>query len=108
MSIQPDAGTIPAWTLGDRLRKARETAGLSQAELAADIGISRASVVNYEVDRYTPSRPVLLSWALRTGVPLTWLAGAAAPGGPGWRVSTHMSTTPLLSLVRPDLQRRAA
>jgi DNA-binding XRE family transcriptional regulator len=73
MSYQPAGGTIPAWTLADRMRKSREHADLSQADLAADIGISRASVVNYESGRYQPSRPVTLSWALRTGVSFQWL-----------------------------------
>jgi transcriptional regulator with XRE-family HTH domain len=66
-------GDEPAWTLGDRLRKAREHAGLSQAELAWQIGIARSSIVNYESDRSAPGRPVLLSWALCTGVRVPWL-----------------------------------
>jgi transcriptional regulator with XRE-family HTH domain len=80
MSV-PQSGFIPTWTLGDRLRKAREHAGLMQAELAAKIGISRASIINYETGRHIPSRPVLLSWALSCGVDLGWLAGEP-PTGP--------------------------
>jgi transcriptional regulator with XRE-family HTH domain len=95
MSYQP-SGTIPAWTLADRMRKSREHADLSQAALAAEIGISRASVVNYESGRYSPSRPVLLSWALRTGVDLLWLAGGTPtpPPAPAQAVITHMYRQP--------------
>jgi transcriptional regulator with XRE-family HTH domain len=67
------AGVVPGWTVSDRLRKAREHAGLEQAELAADLGVSRNTVVNYERGRVEPRRPVLVAWALRTGVPLVWL-----------------------------------
>src|SRR5260221_11655566 len=77
---EPQSGFIPQWTLGDRLRKARESAGLKQAELAGKIGISRASIVNYEAGRYVPSRPVLLSWALCCGVDWAWLTGGGPPG----------------------------
>jgi transcriptional regulator with XRE-family HTH domain len=76
----PQTGDIPAWSLGDRLRKAREHAHLTQLELAGEVGISRASVVNYETGRSDPSRPVLLSWALRCGVDYEWLAGCPHPG----------------------------
>jgi transcriptional regulator with XRE-family HTH domain len=66
---------VPTWTLSDRMRKAREHAGLKQSELAAEIGIARSSIVNYESGSTTPSRPVLLSWALRCGVDPDWLSG---------------------------------
>lgn len=76
----PQTGQIPAWSLADRLRKARKFADLSQIELADQMGIARASVANYENARTTPSRPVLLSWALTCGVSLEWLAGSPHPG----------------------------
>jgi transcriptional regulator with XRE-family HTH domain len=66
---------VPEWTTSDRLRKAREHAGLQQAELATAIGVGRTSVVRYEAGQSVPSRPVLLAWAMRTGVSLEWLAG---------------------------------
>lgn len=78
----PQTGQIPAWSLQDRLLKARKFADLSQTELANEIGISKASVVNYERGHTRPSRPVLLSWALTCGVSLEWLAGSPQPGLP--------------------------
>ena len=81
MSEQPTEVAVPRWTLADRLRKARLYARLEQSELARDIGIARSSIVNYETGRTSPSRPVLLSWALRCRVPVEWLAH----GEPGSR-----------------------
>ncbi|HXR41759.1 MAG TPA: helix-turn-helix transcriptional regulator [Acidothermaceae bacterium] len=68
-----EGGVIPEWTMGDRLRKAREHAGLQQQELADEVGISRNSISSYELDHTKPQRPTLLLWALRCGVPLEWI-----------------------------------
>lgn len=70
---------VPVWTLGDRLRKAREGAGLEQSAIADDLGVSRRSVGNWECGHVVPKRATLLAWALRTGVPVWWLEGAEEP-----------------------------
>lgn len=75
--------TVPTWTLGDRLRKAREHAGLKQTELADEIGIGRSSIINYESDKAVPPRPVLLAWAVRCAVPYEWLTGEPVFRGRG-------------------------
>jgi transcriptional regulator with XRE-family HTH domain len=86
-------GRVPAWTLGDRLRKARESAGLDQAELAAAIGVSKRSVGAAERGESTPRRHVLIAWAAATGVALGWLcpgeaaAAPRAPSRPGFRTA---------------------
>lgn len=67
--------TVPQWTIGDRMRKAREHAGLKQTEIASEIGIGRSSIINYEGGRAEPPRPVLLAWAMCTGVSYRWLTG---------------------------------
>lgn len=72
-------GTIPQWTLADRLRKAREQSGLEQQEFGELIGLSRATVSNYERGITVPRRPMLLAWALGTGVPLQWLTDGTEP-----------------------------
>lgn len=66
---------VPVWTLGDRLRKAREFAGLEQGELAERIGISRGTVSNYELGRWQrpPKRYILRDWAEECGVPFEWI-----------------------------------
>jgi transcriptional regulator with XRE-family HTH domain len=68
----PMAVTI-RWTLGDRLRKARETAGLSQAEIAEALGVQGGSVSRFEHDHQALRRSYLLAWAMATGVDLDWL-----------------------------------
>lgn len=81
MSTQT-VGMIPEWTVGDRLRKAREWRGLTQYELASAVGVSRNSVSNYEVGATEPRRIVLNAWAMATGVSLNWLLseGGTPPG----------------------------
>jgi transcriptional regulator with XRE-family HTH domain len=66
---------VPRWTLGDRLRKARENAGFSQAALARETGIPARSIGRYETGTTKPSRPQLLAWSIATEVPLEWLTG---------------------------------
>lgn len=81
MSTQPTvAAAIPQWTTGDRLRKAREFSGLTQRQLADEIGVSNRSISAYEQGA-TARRPVLLSWAVRTGVPLEWLQTGSVNSG---------------------------
>ncbi len=83
-AAQESARTVPQWTPGDRLRKARVSAGLSQAELAFGTGIARTSIVSYEADRTGPSRPVLLAWSMATGISFEWLChGDTGKCGPG-------------------------
>lgn len=77
-------GRIPEWTLGDRLRKAREAAGLEMQELAQLIGVARNTVSNAERGKVTPRQIVLNQWSLATGVPVQWLQHGETPsGGPG-------------------------
>lgn len=95
------AGVVPAWTLGDKLRKAREHAGLSQTELEALTGISRRSIVSYEGGGRAPRRPQLVAWAVATGVPLAWLEDH--DGGPGGRPRQDSNLQPtdcVVALVR--------
>lgn len=84
-------GLTPQWTLGDRLRKAREIAGLSQGEMAEAIGIARNSVGRYESGSFDPSRPVLIAWAFRTGVALDWIM-AGVTGATAHSSSSHRPT----------------
>lgn len=73
---------VPTWTLGERLRKAREDAGLSQHELADRIGIHFNSVSAYEHNKQgKPKRLVVREWARVTDVPEWWLWGPDAPAG---------------------------
>lgn len=75
---------IPAFTIGDRLRRARQKVGLEQADFAQEIGVSRGTVSNYEhaEDIASLKKPYLLAWAMRTDVPLEWLLTGEAPTAP--------------------------
>lgn len=64
---------IPTWTLGDRLRKAREFVGLTQEQLADRMGVSRKTVSNGEAGGHTPHPLTLSAWAAACEVSLAWL-----------------------------------
>jgi transcriptional regulator with XRE-family HTH domain len=84
MSTQ--TATIPEWTIQDRLRKAREEAGMTQRELADAIEVAKTTVSNYEAGATTHHRGIVLTaWARATGVPSEWLRWGAnpAPKTPG-------------------------
>jgi transcriptional regulator with XRE-family HTH domain len=69
----------PEFTLGDRLRKARELTGLDQGRFAEEIGVSRQSVSNAETETRKPIRVTMRAWALRAGVSLSWLEHGTVP-----------------------------
>ena len=66
------AAEVPTFHRGDRLRKARERAGLSSHEMADRIGVSRQTVTRWEHGRHMPKAAVVL-WAAITDVPVEWL-----------------------------------
>jgi transcriptional regulator with XRE-family HTH domain len=82
-------GVIPQFSVGDRLRKARELTGLDQGQFADEIGVSRGTIYNYENGRSQPKKVVLLAWQMRTGVPIEWLMHGIDP------------TTPAVTITRP-------
>lgn len=76
MTIQPEL-TYPAWTLGDRIRKARMISGMKQAEFAERIGTKEGSLAAWETDRSTPRNIVAIAKRIEalTRVPATWILG---------------------------------
>ena len=67
------------------VRAARQAAGLTQAELAADVGVSRQTGVAVEAGDYAPSVYLALSLATRLGTTVEALfdpALATTSGGP--------------------------
>ncbi|WP_425471491.1 helix-turn-helix domain-containing protein [Tessaracoccus massiliensis] len=54
-------------------------ANLSVQEMADYLGVARTSVGNWLNDRVRISRQTMLLWAMRTGVPITWLETGQAP-----------------------------
>lgn len=80
MTQQQTARLVPTWTVGDRLRKARELTGLDAVEFADAIGVHRDTVANYEKGNTSrPRRVVLNAWAARTGVDYEWLMTGQMP-----------------------------
>jgi transcriptional regulator with XRE-family HTH domain len=65
--------TIPEWTIGDRMGKARRAAGIRTADMCEYLGIHRNSLNAYEHDRSRPPKSVVRLWAQRCDVPLDWL-----------------------------------
>ncbi len=95
MSTQKSAG--PAESVENRLRRLREAQGLSQAELAAQSGITRQAVYAIEAGEYLPTTGVALrlAGALRCRVEDlfslseagdvvegTWVGDVPVPAGP--------------------------
>lgn len=64
---------IPPWTFQDRLRKARESANLTQEELAEALGIIRGSIQRWESGTRYPRPKMIEDLAKATNVPLEWL-----------------------------------
>lgn len=66
--------------LPTRIRKARLSAKLSQAELARRVGVKRSAVTQWEHPTGTsPSMHHLLQIAVETGTGIEWLATARGP-----------------------------
>ena len=74
-------GIVPEFGLNDRVRKAREYAGLDQTALAEMTGLSRTTIARTEQGRSIPRRPALIAVALATGVNLEWLETGKTPAG---------------------------
>lgn len=65
--MDPDPQRAFYAELGGRVRRARETAGLSQQELARALGLTRSSVSNLEAGRQRPPLHLLAGLARLTG-----------------------------------------
>lgn len=73
MSNTATTDVVPEWTLPDRLRKARETAGLRQEDMAHRLAKSRAAISGWERGDHRPDELALRAWAHETGVSFVWL-----------------------------------
>ena len=85
-NIFSTTGRVPDLnTLAVRCQVSRETAGMSQTELAEAMDASRSTVSNLERGLGNPRRVTLRLWAMATGVDPHWLetGEAPSPGGDG-------------------------
>lgn len=69
----------PTWTVGERIRKAREDSRLRQADLAARLHVARATVANWENNSARPHWLIMREVATVTHVPMWWLLGLDGP-----------------------------
>jgi transcriptional regulator with XRE-family HTH domain len=76
-ATEPITDDLPMWTLGDRLAKSREHAGLEQADMAERLGVSAAAVSTWETDRRRPRDllAVVRRWSEETRVAEGWILG---------------------------------
>jgi transcriptional regulator with XRE-family HTH domain len=80
ITLPPQANAVvPEFSMGDRLRKAREHAGLEQVDLAKTLGIHRQTISRYERNAAMPIASVIVVWALVTQVDLLWLQTGCTP-----------------------------
>jgi transcriptional regulator with XRE-family HTH domain len=75
MSLTTDnTQQVPEWTIGWRLRRSLAHADLSIEDMAAELGVSRATVSRWLNERDgPPTRGYLIAFAMKCGVPLAWL-----------------------------------
>lgn len=65
----------PRQVSGDRLRKARNDAGMTQAQLARAAGVSERNIVRWENNQHTPRIEHLIAISKATGTPMEELYG---------------------------------
>jgi len=67
------------WTMGDRIRKAREVRGWKQADLAVQLRVSRTTIVTWERDQHRPRRREIDDMAMVFGLSAAWLEHGTEP-----------------------------
>ena len=68
------AEAVPGWTLGWRLQRALDWAGVTVQEMAEELDVSRSTVSRWCNDHGAPPRAIYLrAWATRCRVPMIWL-----------------------------------
>ena len=67
-------------TIGQRLKLARyDLLGISQAKMAADLGVPQTTLADYELDRYPASRLLGLAIEYKYGISHTWILEGKGP-----------------------------
>lgn len=89
------------FTICDRMKKARQRAGLKQLDLARLLGVELNTCSRWE-NNPQPTVAVIIAWAYFTGCPVDWLAGKdieiSAPTA-GFEPATHGSLAQVLALT---------
>jgi transcriptional regulator with XRE-family HTH domain len=77
--------------LSYRLKAVREQQGLTQAELARRLGLSKSAIAKYEGGAHLPGVRVLVRLALGLGVSVDHLVGLAPAGAPVLREEPQLA-----------------
>lgn len=106
-------GRVPQPNIKYRLLQAREEAGMSQAQLSAETGISPTSISYAETGKRVPRRTTITLWAMATGVDRDWLEkgmkNAPSPEGNGaFDGCARRDSNPQPSVLLPNSAARAA
>ncbi len=69
-----DSGFAPEWTMGDRLRKIRRRAKMTQAQFAGALGVADDTYGAWESDRNKVTDVVAVAKRIKvlTGTPVWW------------------------------------
>ena len=88
---------VPDWTLGWRLQRSLAHSQVSVEGMAAELGVSRSTISRWLNDHGAePRLGYLKLWAMRTGVPFSWLAeGVSSAPKMGARSRNLRISTPL-------------
>lgn len=73
--------SIPQFELSDRLRKSLEYANVNVEEMAEYLEVHPTTIRNWVGGRTRPRASDVKLWAMRTGVPYSWLAHGETRGG---------------------------
>lgn len=99
-------------SIGSRIKKARQAAGISQADLAEAMGITRSACSQWESGQGTgPRRERLEALAAELGVSYEWLATGKEAGGvsealPSYLTAEQLEMLALFKALTPK-QRKA-
>lgn len=77
---------------GDRIRERRKQLGLSQEELAAQVGIDQKQISNYESSKGNPTADSLIELVRVLGVSTDWILGLTDDPTPPFRLHEQSYT----------------
>jgi transcriptional regulator with XRE-family HTH domain len=99
--------SVPEFTMGDRIRRARMNAGYKQQDIEDETGISRNSITAWEHDARMPSAALLRVLANYLNVPVEWIIQGTTPTNTP-TVAYLESTLPLWEVEPSKVERCAA
>jgi transcriptional regulator with XRE-family HTH domain len=76
--------TVLDFDRSDRMKKALRLAEMGVAEIADELGVTRATVDRWLSGAVEPKRGSVLAFAMLTGVPYEWLELGSVPDGWEW------------------------